>query len=314
MILDAWAIGLLVLVLALIGVGVWLYLKAKRALPHAQAIETVDVLIPDSRFVEFDGTRIHYVQAGDGPDIVLLHGIGASVFVWRFLFPLLQTRFRVTAFDIPGFGQSSKDARRDYGLDAQSQVLARAMTEIGIDKPILVGSSMGGAISLWMSKLFPERFPRVIALAPATESSMIPAHVRHFALATPLLRRALNRRTMKQLVSRVVARQSLVTDDVVEAYLKPFMNDQGLGVRAFWSATSLLADRRLPSALAGIGTRVLIIHGTRDLMVSRRSIHRLVGLLPNATLLIHADGGHHIMEDEPAWTARTLLEFIKSTQ
>ena len=155
-------------------------LYGKREIPPARVPETLAELIPESRFVEVDGAKLHFVQAGEGSDVVLLHGIGASVYIWRFVFPLLQSRHRVTAFDFAGFGKSSKDARRSYGLDAQAKLIAEALTALGIDKADLVGSSMGGAIALWMGKLWPARFANVIGLGPATDSSLVPTIAQHF--------------------------------------------------------------------------------------------------------------------------------------
>jgi pimeloyl-ACP methyl ester carboxylesterase len=278
-------------------------------LPPAQPIATVRSLIPDSCYVNIDGARIHYVQAGEGPDVLLIHGIGASIFIWRFVFPLLQLRHRVTAIDLPGFGKSVKDPRRDYGLDAQTATVEKVVAELGLQQPVVVGSSMGGTIALWLGKRSPERFRRIIALAPATDRSLVPAHVHHFSLAAPFFRRALNRRTMRALVERVVTRREIVTDEVVDAYLEPFL-ESAEGVRAFWSATRLLSDSRLPSGLAGLEARVLVAYGTRDLMVPRKTLDRLVELLPQATLVVHEGGGHHIMEDEPEWTATLVEKFI----
>lgn len=276
----------------------------------AQLRQQLEALIPDSCFLQLDGIDIHYVQAGQGSDIVLIHGIGASVFVWRFLFPLLQTHHRVTALDLPGFGKSSKHAKRDYGLDAQTETVVRALEQLGIQKALVVGSSMGGTISLWLAKKYPDRFAKIAVLAPATDSSLIPAQVKHFATAAPLMRKALNRKTMKLILSQIIHRKEVITDDVIDSYLSPF-RDGSDGIRAFWAAMSLLTDPRLPHDLHKVSSRVLVIHGERDLMVTRRSIGKLMALLPNASLLTHPDGAHHIMEDEPAWTARALILFLR---
>src|SRR5688572_13714554 len=80
---------------------VWLIRRIMR--PVTPLPTDPESLIPESNFVEVNGACLHYVQAGQGPDVVLLHGIGASIFIWRFLFPLLQTHYRVTAFDLLGF-------------------------------------------------------------------------------------------------------------------------------------------------------------------------------------------------------------------
>ena len=279
--------------------------RSRKKIETPTTPEALEALVPDSKFVDVNGARIHYIQAGEGPDVVLLHGIGASVFIWRFVFPLLQVRYRVTAIDLPGFGKSCKEAKRDYGLDAQTEMIAQTLTTLNINEPLIVGSSMGGAISLWLAKLYPERFKKIAALSPATDRSLVPSAVQHFATAAPLLRRALNKRTMRAILGRVLTRRDLITEKVVDAYLEPFL-DKGDGVRAFWSATSLLSDRRLPSGLKDLAAKILIIYGERDMMVPRRSIDRLLKLIPNARLLTHSEGGHHIMEDEPQWIADAL--------
>jgi pimeloyl-ACP methyl ester carboxylesterase len=131
----------------------------------------------------------------------------------------------------------------------------------------------------------------------------------YLAGAAPLFRRALNRRLMKTLLGAVVARRELITPEVVDAYLNPFL-DTGEATHTFIAATSVLSDSRLPGALAEVKSEVLIAYGERDRMVTRRSIERLAELLPRVQLLTHPEGGHHIMEDEPAWTARHLEEFF----
>lgn len=266
-------------------------------------------LVPESRFVEVDGLSIHFTQAGSGPDLVLLHGIGASVYVWRFLFPLLQTRARVTAIDLPGFGKSTKDAKRDYGLDSQSELVAQSLEAIGITKATLVGSSMGGAIALWMAKRYPERFSRVVAIGPATDNRLVPALTDSLGSMTPLFWRALNRHSMRFILSRVVSRRDLVTDECIDRYLEPFREGAD-SLKTFWASLALLADKRLPDHLRGLKADVLVLYGERDHMVPRRSIERLLKTLPEATYKSHPEGGHHIMEDDPQWSAEHILSFI----
>lgn len=302
----------------LAGIFVWRKLKSgATATPHlpvaikARSVEELVELLPESRYVEAGGGKVHYIQAGHGPDVVLLHGIGASVYVWRFLFPILQARHRVTALDLPGFGKSEKSWRGDYGLDVQCKRVQQALNALGIENAHLVGSSMGGAIALWLGKIAPERFSKLAVLAPATDSSLIPNQARYLSGLAPVLRHAVNRRTMKVLLSAVVTKKELITEQVTDAYLRPFM-DGGDAVAAFWGATALLADPRLPSALAGHTGDIAVIYGEKDRMVSRASIDRLLTLIPHATFIVHPDGGHHLMEDEPAWTAKQLEVFFST--
>jgi pimeloyl-ACP methyl ester carboxylesterase len=264
-------------------------------------------------FLDVNGARIHYVQAGEGPDLVLLHGIGASIYIWRFLFPILQTRHRVTAFDLPGFGRSCKEAHRNYGLDEQTRLIDQAISELDLKHPLVIGSSMGGAIALWLAKLFPQKYPQLVTIAPATDPSRIPSYSSKIRHASPYLRHALGKRTMKLILSYVMARKELITDDTIESYLAPF-SDDGSGIRAFWSATALLSDPRLPKELQDIDARVLVIFGENDRMVMRQSINELMKNLNHAHLTTHPEGGHHLMEDEPIWLAREIEKFLASVK
>jgi pimeloyl-ACP methyl ester carboxylesterase len=303
--------GLVFSIAVAVGMVLFIVHHAKQnpnAIPEANPPETVEELVPDSRYVDVDGVKLHYVQAGEGPDVVLLHGIGASIFIWRFLFPILQKRHRVTAIDIAGFGKSAKDLKRSYGLDAQTDLLLKAVAAIGIERAHLVGSSMGGAISLWMARRAPETFERVAVLAPATDASLVSPFVHRLAPLAPFFKPTMNRQTMKRILSQVITRHELITDEVVDAYLEPFR--EAATLRTFIAATSLLADRRLPGDLVDLKSRVLVIWGTRDSSVPRRSIDRLMTILPRAQLLVHESGGHHIMEEEPAWIARQLEVFF----
>ena len=271
--------------------------------------ETVQELVPESKWIEANGVKLHYIQAGEGPDVVLLHGIGASLFIWRLLFPLLQKRHRVTAIDIPGFGRSGKDVGRDYGLDAQTDVLIAALQAIGIEKADLVGSSMGGAISLWMAKRRPDSFEKVAVLAPATDATLVNPFVHKLAPIAPMFRMTMNRSTMRRILKQVIMRQELITEAVVDRYLEPFL-DGGASLRTFVSATSLLADKRLPSQLSEVRSKVLVLYGEQDRSVPRKSIDRLMTILPSAMLATHAEAGHHIMEDEPVWVEKQLETFF----
>jgi pimeloyl-ACP methyl ester carboxylesterase len=111
---------------------------------------------PNGRFVEVDGRRVHYVQAGTGPDVVLLHGASGNVrdFTLGFM-ARLTDRYRVTAFDRPGLGHTDPepaftgpfDARAEDPV-AQARILARATKRIGIRDEVVLGHSYGGAVAM----------------------------------------------------------------------------------------------------------------------------------------------------------------------
>lgn len=104
---------------------------------------------PTGVFVDMGGLRLHYRQAGSGPDVVLLHGASGSVREFDFgLMDGLAQRYRVTAFDRPGLGWSDALPMGKDGLADQARLLGRACETLGIVAPVLVGQSYGGSVAL----------------------------------------------------------------------------------------------------------------------------------------------------------------------
>ncbi len=308
-VLSPWTVWASLVVLGVLAA----YLLARRSTKlETPALTKID-LLDSGEEIEILGARIHYLQAGRGPDIILLHGIGASLFIWRFLIPRLALHYRVTAFDLPGSGASSKEIDRDYGLDSQCNLTLEFLNRLNIREATLIGSSMGGAIALWLAKLNANRFPQVIALAPATDPKRVPKLtpflLPYMAPLSPHLSRVLNRPAMRLILRRVIGRKDLITDDVVDRYLKPY-RDQGQAVRAFWSSLKLLSDPRLPEGLRGLKSRTLILYGVRDHLVTRRSVEKLSEVLPSAKIIIHANAGHHMMESDEEWTFEEIVKFL----
>jgi pimeloyl-ACP methyl ester carboxylesterase len=283
--------------------------KKSRAEPRAEAPSEWNAWLPEDQFIEVEGMRIRYARSGHGKPIVLLHGIGASMHAWRFVFQPLAERFTVIAIDLPGFGLSDPAPDRKYGLDAQARRAATILAALGIRRCWLVGSSMGGAIALWMSKLDPKRFAKVAALAPAIDHTLVPPGARRLRGASRAFRQALGPRAMRLILGRVVAREALLDEATVQAYLRPYV-ERREALDAFWAGLELLADRRLPRELASPRAEVLILYGQKDQMVKRKGIDRYLRLAPTARFREHPFGGHHIMEDEPSWTASSVIEFF----
>lgn len=132
-------IGLVVLVGLAAGATAW------RVGSLARAAETA--YPPEGNFVDLGGTRIHYVMAGAGPDLILIHGASGSTRDFTFqMRDALSDRYRVTIFDRPGFGYS--DRVRGASIGDQADLIARAAAELGIERPIVLGQSYGGAVAL----------------------------------------------------------------------------------------------------------------------------------------------------------------------
>ena len=110
----------------------------------------------DHHTVTLNGQRIHYVTAGEGEAVVLLHGWGQTWFEWRHVILLLHDRYRVVAPDLRGLGDSGKPAT-GYDKKSVAQDIPRLMDHLGIDRAHVVGHDFGMAVAFAMAHQFPDR-------------------------------------------------------------------------------------------------------------------------------------------------------------
>lgn len=123
---------------------------------------------PDRRIVRStDGRGIAYVEAGSGPDLVLIHGsLMALEDMWLGPMTALSRHFRVIAVDRPGHGASDRIRFQDGSPWNQAAIIRDAMKALGLHRPVLVGHSFGGAVALSYAMSFPEDVAGVVAVAP----------------------------------------------------------------------------------------------------------------------------------------------------
>jgi pimeloyl-ACP methyl ester carboxylesterase len=136
------------------------------ALHHVPAVKPVH----RSRYINVDGVRTHYLEAGDGPTVVLLHSGefgGAAEISWEYLIPLLAPHFRVVAPDWLGFGRTDKVHDFESKSRRMFQHLVRFCEVMAIDKAHFVGNSMGGTFLLKLAAETPCRLPidRLVAVS-----------------------------------------------------------------------------------------------------------------------------------------------------
>jgi len=108
---------------------------------------------PVGRFIDVDGVRLHYIEKGEGSPVLLLHGntVLLQDFIGSGLFDRLAERHRVIAFDRPGFGHSERPRDRLWTAQAQAALLQKALTQIDVERPVVVGHSWGTLVALGMA-------------------------------------------------------------------------------------------------------------------------------------------------------------------
>ena len=144
-------------VAAAAGTAVWVEFKARRAERDNP---------PAGQFLDIDGVLLHYVERGEGPPVVLLHGNAVTYadFEASRLIDRLARNHRVIAFDRPGFGHSSRPRDRLWTPAAQAALLRAALQRLGIERSVVVGHSMGTMVALAMALDFPANVAKLVLI------------------------------------------------------------------------------------------------------------------------------------------------------
>lgn len=146
-----------VIVTSLVVATLWIAAKAERLVPVS------------GKLVEIDGNRIHYVEEGEGRPIVFVHGLGAQIHQFRHtLFNRFGPGYRLIALDRPGSGYSVRATGATGRLPEQAEILRRFIEKLGLQRPLVVGHSLGGAVTLTLAVEHPEAISGIALLAPLT--------------------------------------------------------------------------------------------------------------------------------------------------
>jgi pimeloyl-ACP methyl ester carboxylesterase len=279
-------------------------------------------LPPQGRFIEVDGLRVHYVDEGVGPPIVMIHGLGGQIrnFTYALLAPLSR-RFRVIALDRPGSGHTGRPHGKSATLDAQAKTVADLVRALNLERPLLVGHSLGGAIALAVALNNPESVGGLALIAPVTHpSDGIPKPFRRLVIKSVILR---------WIVAWSVATplSILNTKSVLQALFGPDATPPdfatkgggllGLRPRSFYAtSTDLMAAVesmpnlmiRYPSLRIPVG----ILFGTCDRILDPAAHGTaLVGKIPGLEIDLVEGGGHMIPISSPRHAVRFVIRVAR---
>jgi len=148
-------------------------------------------LPPIGKFIDADGNRLHVVDRGAGPPIVMIHGLGGQLrHFTHSLAGRLEGEFRLIIVDRPGCGYSTRAPGASARLSVQANTVAKLIRSLGLERPLIVGHSLGGAVSLALALQHPDCVGGLALVAPLTHPRDKPPEVfKRLAIPFPLLRR-----------------------------------------------------------------------------------------------------------------------------
>jgi len=288
---------------------------------QAKKIFSADTYFPHARslFKIIDGCRLHYLKEGDGQNILLIHGLGANIYCWRKLIPVLAQHYRVWAVDLKGFGLSDKPRNSSYSLKSQAELLSHFMESEKIRKFTVVGNSMGGAIAIQLEVDRPDLVENLVLINSAHDPEMFSPQLRTFAKfmkaavpAAGLFTPVVNVKSVSFFLPKIYGSENYeITPEDVHAYVAPYMEGAD-SHRAFVAASEGMLWNNLTENLKKIQSRVLILCGAKDNLLPAHFGKKLHETLPGSAYFVHPTGGHHLQEEEPEWVAKHIEEFLGS--
>ena len=271
-----------------------------------------------SRFVDVDGVRVHYQEAGDpkAPALVLIHGFASSTLVWSKVFlKLAEAGYRVIALDMLGYGYSAKPRNGEYTIAGQAKLLMRLLDALGIPRAVIIGSSYGGAVAATCALDYPERVEKLVLVGAVSNNRPLAYKLmRVFGspvvgdVVSPLL--IGSRRLLRRRMKRVYDRHSWVLDERrVDARHLPLRaaGTQRAIIRTVrsWDAERISRDAHL------IGQPTLLLWGENDIEIPLADGERLHEEISGSRLIVFLNCGHLPHEEYPESFMNVVIDFCK---
>ncbi len=271
-----------------------------------------------SCFIDVDGIRVHYQEAGDpkAPALILIHGFASSTLVWSKVFlPLANAGYRVIAIDMLGYGYSAKPRNGEYTIPGQAKLLVRLLDRLRIPRAIIVGSSYGGAVAATCALDYPERVEKLILIGAVNNNRPLDFKLmRVFSsplvgdIVSPLL--ISSRRLLRQRMKRVYDRHSWVLDERrVDARHLPLRaaGTHRAMIRTVrgWDAERISRDAHL------ITQPTLLLWGENDIEIPLADGERLHDQIDGSRFIVFLNCGHLPHEEYPEAFTNVVIDFCK---
>jgi cis-3-alkyl-4-acyloxetan-2-one decarboxylase len=278
-----------------------------------------------SHYISIGKHRLHYIDEGDGPVIVMVHGNPTWSYYYRNIISLLSGGFRVIALDNIGCGLSEKPSAYSYLLEQHIDNLSSFLRSLAIEKCSLIVHDWGGAIGMGYAGRYPERIEKIVILnTEAFRSSGIPWRIRicRWPVLGVLLVRGCNGFAWP---ASYMAVTKPLPKEVAKAYYTPYNSWKNrIAIHRFIldiplspshpSYQTLVQVEKSLSRLSGTDHPMLILWGGKDFCFTRYFFDEWCARFPNAEAHYFDEGGHYILDDCLATISPILQRFFCRVQ
>jgi pimeloyl-ACP methyl ester carboxylesterase len=286
-------------------------------------VAAVDALVRHHD-VDLEGIRIHYVEAGAGPLVLLLHGFPDFWFGWRNQIPALAgAGFRVVAPDLRGYDLSSKPAGIGaYTVERIVEDISKLVRALGAERASVVGHDWGGAIAWTFAMRHPDQLER-LAILNAPHPARFARAFRDprqlakswymFFFQLPALPEALLRARGYESIRRLFARDPVrpFDEEDVRRHVEAIARPGALTAMIDWYRALFRGSGRLRSSLRRIEAPTLVLWGDRDRYLSRPVSEPAREWVPDLTVAHFPNASHWLQHDEADAVNRRLVAFLE---
>jgi len=274
--------------------------------------------------VQLHGQPVSYFRTGEGPPIVLVHGITSSSRTWREVMPGLAEKHEVIALDLPGHGRSGKP-RGDYSLGNYASGIRDLLSVLNIGRVTVVGHSFGGGVAMQFGYQFPERLARLVLVDSGGLGNDVALYLRAATLpgaeyVIPVLfshPARLVSRALGRALGRLGVRSSPTTRGLTEGMESLGDSDTR---RAFIHTARSVIDPRGQRVDArdrlylSEGVPTMLLWGEKDRVIPMKHGQQAHELMPHSRFEILPGAGHFSHNDDPERFVALLSEFIAETE
>ena len=242
--------------------------------------------------------KVNYKTTGEGNDVLLLHGWGCSLEIWKTLQSQLETKFRVTSIDFPGFGKSD-EPKEVWGVEEYTQCTELLIKKLGLIDPILIGHSFGGRVSILLSS----RNSNIKKVVLTDSAGVKPQNT-------------------KISVSRVFSKMKKVSSKIIgekmtEKLVRPFANS--LASEDYKNASGIMkeilkkvVDEDLQSEMPKIKASTLLIWGENDTATPVSDAKIMEKLISDSGLVVFKGCTHYSFLENPNYYFTVVDNFLNA--
>ena len=262
-----------------------------------------------THYVELEGSRIHYLEAGEGPAVVLIHGFASSMDAWNTVIEPLSQHRRVIALDLKGFGYSDR-APGDYSPAAQARIVNALMEHVGAQTFEVVAHSWGASVALKLALQEPEKVDKLALYDAWVYYEQLPTFFQwaRAPFLGDMMFALWYRERPQDKIAGAFYDPRFVTQELVDT-VEADLSIPGVTAAALEAVRGQTYED-WQHQYKTIEQPTLLLWGENDAVTRLEFGERLARDLPNAELVIYPQCGHFPMIEAAKQSTRDLLEFL----